>query len=139
MPVEAHWDNDAHTVIRYEVYGHWTVEEFWVAYEQGRAMINSVEHRVDFIQIAMDELATGYVPSNYLSTLSSMYRNAHPRAGRTIGVPIPRGRSSQVWVRILTNVVPQIRQRVDFADTLEEARAKLAEPAKSKVNKVSLL
>jgi hypothetical protein len=56
-----------------------------------------------------------------------MYRNAHPRAGRTIIVPKPKGILGQVWDRLITKTMPQIRERLDFADTLEAGREKLAE------------
>lgn len=123
MPIKTFWDNDEKTVIRYEMHDHWTLDEFWEAYEIARAMINEVENEVHFIQISMDAKSIGYIPNGFLTHLRSIYRNAHPRAGRTIVVPKMRGVMSQLWDRIVVRTMPHIRQRFDFAETLDEARA----------------
>ena len=127
MPVEAFWDNDEKTVIRYENVGRWTMEEFWTAYEKARAMIDSVDHQVHFVTVSMDELSQGHVPPNFLTNIRAMYRNAHPRAGRTIVVPKPKGVVGKVWDSLITKTLPQIRQRLDFADSLSEARDMLGD------------
>lgn len=126
MPIKTFWDNDEKTVIRYEMYDHWTLDEFWEAYEKARAMINEVESDVHFIQIAMDAKSVGYIPNGFLTHLRSIYRNAHPRAGRTIIVPKMRGVMAQLWERVIVKTMPHIRERFDFADTLDEARAMMA-------------
>lgn len=122
MPIKALWDNDEKTVIRYEMYDHWTLDEFWEAYEIARQMINSVENEVHFVQVAMDAKSVGYIPNGFLTHLRSIYRNAHPRAGRTIIVPKMKGVMAQLWERVVVKTMPQIRQRFDFAETLDDAR-----------------
>ena len=125
MPIQTHWDNDEKTIIRYEMYGRWTTQEFWEAYETARKMINSVEHKVHFIQVSMDKASIGYIPNGFISHLRSIYRNAHPRAGRTIVIPKARGMIGEIWDRMITKAIPKIREHFDFADSLDEARALL--------------
>lgn len=125
MPIKIFWDDEQKTVIRYEMYGRWTTQEFWEAYEEARAMINSVENEVNFIQIAMDKFSKGHIPNNFIPHLGSIYRNAHPRAGRTIVVPKAAGLMGQIWSRIITKSLPNILTKFDYADSLEEAREKL--------------
>ena len=128
MPIQAHWDNEEKTVIRYEMYGRWTVQEFWDAYEAAREMINQVENEVHFIQISMDKGSIGHLPNGFVTHLRSIYRNAHPRAGRTVVIPKARGMIGEVWDRMITKAFPQIREHFDFADSLEEARKLLQTP-----------
>lgn len=135
MPIKTCWDNDEKTVIRYEMYDHWTLNEFWEAYETARAMINEVETEVHFIQISMDAKSIGYIPNGFLTHLRSIYRNAHPRAGRTIVVPKMRGVIAQLWDRLVVRTMPHIRQRFDFAETLDEARAMMGETTEKVPNK----
>ena len=132
MPIQVHWDDEAKTIIRYEMFGRWTTQEFWEAYEQARAMINEVEEKVNFIQISMDKASIGYMPNGFITHLRSIYRHAHPRAGRTIVVPKARGLIGEIWDRMIIKAFPQVREHFDFADSLEEARELLV-PAKEKV------
>jgi len=132
MPIQVHWDDEAKTIIRYEMYGRWTLQEFWEAYEKARQMINEVENRVDFIQVSMDKLSIGHMPNGFITHLRSIYRNAHPRAGRTIVIPKARGLLGEVWDRMISKAFPQIRDHFDFADSLEEARH-LIHPAKETI------
>ncbi|MEO8607211.1 MAG: hypothetical protein ABI690_04985 [Chloroflexota bacterium] len=125
MPIQTYWDNDAKTIIRYEMFGRWTTQEFWDAYETAREMINSVEHKVYFIQVSMDKQSIGHIPNGFVTHLRSIYRNAHPRAGRTIIIPKARGMIGEIWDRMITKAMPKIRDHFDFADSLEEARALL--------------
>lgn len=125
MPVKVSWDNDEQTIIRYETYDRWTMQEFWEAYEEARRMLDSVEHEVDFIMIAMDKISIGHIPDGFISHIRGMYRNAHPRAGRTIIIPRLQGLIGQIWSRIVATSMPQIVERFDYADNLEEARDKL--------------
>jgi len=132
MPIQVHWDDEAKTIIRYEMYGRWTLQEFWEAYEKARQMINEVENRVDFIQVSMDKLSIGHMPNGFITHLRSIYRNAHPRAGRTIVIPKARGLLGEVWDRMISKAFPQIRDHFDFADSLEEAR-QLIHPVKETI------
>lgn len=125
MPIQTYWDNDEKTIIRYEMYGRWTTQEFWDAYETARDMINAVEHQVYFIQVSMDKSSIGHIPNGFVTHLRSIYRNAHPRAGRTIIIPRARGMIGEIWDRMITKAMPKIRDHFDFADSLEEARAML--------------
>jgi hypothetical protein len=131
MAVEAHWDNDEKTVIRYETYGRWTNSEFWTAYDQARAMLEAVDHKVYFILIGMDAQSMNHIPNGFITHIGSIFRNAHPRAGLVIVVRQSQGLLGQIYERIIAKTLPQILSKFDFAESLEEARAKLAKQMKT--------
>ena len=49
MPVRVYWEDDSHTLVRYEFEGNWTWDELYPAYYQAIEMEKSVTHRVDVI------------------------------------------------------------------------------------------
>jgi hypothetical protein len=106
MPFQVAWDDPAQTCIRYDVTGKWTTQEFWQAFQKAKQMIEAVDHPVNFIVHMQDESSRGHLPSGFIMHLANLYRNAHPRAGRTVVVPKTAGTI----------------QHFDFVDTLEEAQ-----------------
>ena len=48
MSVTVVWDNERKTVIRYDMLGRWNWNEFQVEFQKAKAMLDSVEHTVDF-------------------------------------------------------------------------------------------
>jgi len=58
MPIEVYWDDDDHTIIRSEGEGNWTWEDYHEALALIIQMMNSVEQRVDLINIALPGSAT---------------------------------------------------------------------------------
>ncbi len=124
MSVTVQWDNDAKTVLRYEVAGRWTWDEFYVAYDQGKSMMEAVPHTVHFIMVPMDFLTRNYLPPGALTHISSIYRRAAPNSGMTINVG--GGGFARAMLNVLGRVSPKIAQKFAFADSLEEARTILA-------------
>jgi hypothetical protein len=49
LSVRASWDNEEHTVVRYDFETHWTWDEFRTASVAAFAMTRTVEHTVDTI------------------------------------------------------------------------------------------
>jgi hypothetical protein len=127
MTVEVYWDNEQHTVLRYETSGQWTTSEFWDAYNQAGDMLNSVDHRVYFILIPMDTQSMNHVPNGFITQVGSIFRNQHPRAGHVIIVRKAHTILGQIYEQIVIKTLPHIVPKFDFADSLEQAREKLAE------------
>ena len=48
MAVTAEWENEEKTIILYAFSGEWTWEEFDVVAHDVGAMLDSVDHKVDF-------------------------------------------------------------------------------------------
>jgi hypothetical protein len=130
MAVETHWDNEAKTVIRYELYGQWTTADFWDAYQEARKMIESVDHRVYFILIAMDAQSVNHIPNGFITQISSIFRNPHPRAGHVLIVRKGQGMLGQIYDRIIAKALPHVLPKFGYAESLEKARAKLMEQIK---------
>ncbi len=59
MPVANNWYDDAQTIVKVDYEGQWTWDEFFAAADKGRALANSVSHRVDYIL----DMQKGTVPS----------------------------------------------------------------------------
>ncbi|MBZ0293489.1 MAG: hypothetical protein K8L99_13055 [Anaerolineae bacterium] len=51
MPIHTFWDDDQKTIIQIQSKGQWTWEEFHKSLDQTVEMIESVDHRVDVINV----------------------------------------------------------------------------------------
>ncbi len=130
MSVQVQWDNDDHTVLRYDVQGHWTWNEFYESFAQARTMLQTVSNTVDFIVNPADFRSRGYIPSGMISRVVQLYRSIPPNTGSTVIV------GGGDFFRIINNVsrgfYPRIAARYHFTDTLDEARALLAQLRENK-------
>jgi hypothetical protein len=123
MAVSVAWDNDEQTILRYDVKGHWTWDEFTVAFKQGLAMVAAVTHRVDFMVNPLDQKSRGYLPPNTIYHVITMYRNSPPNKGLT--VVIGGGSFFKTLNELNRRLYPRISARYLVVDSLEEARAAL--------------
>lgn len=124
MSVSAQWDNEEKTVIRYDMQGRWTWDEFYLAYEEAKTMLRSVPHTVHFITQPLDSLSNGYMPTSALTHIINIYRKALPNSGAT--VTIGNSNFARAMVSILGRVAPNAANKFLFAKSLEEARLLLA-------------
>jgi hypothetical protein len=122
MPISVSWDNDDKTTIRYDFNGQWTWDEFRVSSENAFAMTRSVSHTVDSIS-NFDPTTT--LPPNALF----QFRRAMTTAPKNRGVTVIVG--GALFVRTMVGVFGklnrQLGERLLLADTLDQARARLAE------------
>ncbi|MBZ0295513.1 MAG: hypothetical protein K8L99_23345 [Anaerolineae bacterium] len=51
MPIHTFWDNEDKTVVRVENEGKWTWDEFHLSLDEVASLIESVDHRVDVINV----------------------------------------------------------------------------------------
>lgn len=126
MAVEILWDNDEKTILRYQVNGRWTWDEFWSAFNQSLRMTDEVDHMVDFI-FGDADIAIRSLPPGLLTQLGAVVRRRHPRAGTTVFLASERSSVRTVWYRLAIKMYPRIGEKYAFATTLDEARALLAE------------
>jgi hypothetical protein len=125
MGVQAVWDNEQQTIIRYDLSGKWTWDEFFTAYETAKAMLNASPHVVHFILNPTDAASRRHLPPGIVSRIGNTARTKLPNAGITVAIG-----SSNVVRSIISaaaRLYPRISKQYQFADTLDEARAIIAE------------
>ena len=125
MSVTIQWDNEEKTILRYDMSGFWTWDEFFPAFEQGKQMISEVEHEVSFIVNPLDNQSRNHIPTSVLTHIRSINRNVPPNAGPTVSVSVSN--FARALIRTLSYLAPQIAERYFFADSLEQARILLKE------------
>lgn len=123
MAVDIVWDNDEQTILRYDVEGHWTWDQFMIAYKKGLDMLTHITHRVDFMVNPLDSKSRGYVPSNMIFHVVTLHRNAPPNVGLTAVI----GGSGffKTLNELNRRLYPRIAERFVFIESLDEARAVL--------------
>jgi hypothetical protein len=125
MGVKAVWDNEQHTIVRYDLSGKWTWDEFFTAYEDAKVMLNATSHVVHFMLNPTDAASRSHLPSGIVSRIGNTARSRLPNAGITVAI------GSSSFVKSLVNTAarlyPRIRKQYQFAETLDGARALLAE------------
>lgn len=133
MSVTVQWDNELHTVMRYDFGGRWTWDEFFQAYATAKTQMATVSHTVHFILNPLDEIAGGYVPPGALTHVISIYRNTLPNTGMTVNVGAKRSFARSL-MDIIGRVAPRVEKHFTYANSLEEARAFLAAKTTAKVD-----
>lgn len=128
MPVSLQWDNDDHTILRYDYCGRWTWEDYAPVYERAGILLRECNWTVHFIVNLKDEVARNHLPAGALIRAVNIYRNAPANSGKTIIVNA--GMVYRTVAQTGAAAYPAIGKKYAFADTLEEARLMLAtEPA----------
>jgi hypothetical protein len=132
MGVKAVWDNEQHTIVRYDLSGRWTWDEFFIAYEDAKAMLNATPHAVHFILNPTDAASRSHLPPGIVSHIGNIGRARLPNAGITVAI------GSSNFVKSLVNTAarlyPRIRKTYQFVETLDDARALLAEHMENQPN-----
>jgi hypothetical protein len=120
MPIEALWDDEDRTAVRL-VYGStWSVRDFEEAYRQTREMMDSVPYPVDVIT---DVRGTSMLPSDGLLGVVRIIQKA---SAVNTGSVVIVGASAILKAMALVQLRVLKEYKADYVDTLEEARALLA-------------
>lgn len=84
MPIQAKWNNDEKTVLRYDFEGRWTWDEYFGVMAQITNMMKSVDHRVD----AIANMKPGIMPTSgsAMSSARSALRKLPPNCGVVVVV-----------------------------------------------------
>jgi hypothetical protein len=130
MPVQAVWDNEEHTTIRYVIEGDWTWDEMNAAVATSNAWLDELDRKVDFIH----DMSRGTgVPSGAITQLRRYMGKEHPNTGRSVVIAAKKSLANSVAQGILDTVQKIYRRDWGFmfADSLEEARQRLAEAART--------
>jgi hypothetical protein len=120
LNVTASWDNEEHTIIRYDFDLHWTWDEFNTAAAAAFAMTRSVEHTVDTI--------SNFKPGQLLPPNALFqFRRAMANAPKNRGVNVIVSDSNFIGAMVATfsRFNKQLGERLLVVKTLDDARAAL--------------
>ncbi|MBZ0290862.1 MAG: hypothetical protein K8I30_24765 [Anaerolineae bacterium] len=119
MNITVNWDNDSHTIVRYTFCAAWAWEDFFVALEQAKALIDTAPGSVGVIMHA-DETRYMRLPASSLTHMRSILRNAHPKT-RIIVIVLDNPYLSMM-LNTLTRIAGTNGEKLKLVGTLEEAR-----------------
>jgi hypothetical protein len=126
MPIQAVWDNEEHSIIRYIIEGTWTWDEMNAAVAISNAWLDTVDRKIDFIH---DMSRSEGIPGGALTHLKRYIGKEHPNTGRSVVIGAQKSIANSVG-RGLLDMVQKIYKRdwgFMFAASLEEARQRLYE------------
>jgi len=126
MPIQAVWDDEAHTIVRYVIEGHWTWDEMNAAIAVSNAWLDEANRKIDFIY---DLSRSEGIPNGALTQLKRYIGKEHPNTGRSVVIGPQKSVTNSV-ARGLLDMVQKLYKRdwgFMFAASLDEARAKLQE------------
>lgn len=117
MDIQVNWDNEEHTIIRYDYGPAWTWQNFAAAIEQAQAMVGADGRTVDIIANFTEGAPP---PVGALTRFSSAMR------GNPSGVGMVVITGGGMFVTLLVSTFSQVyrglARHVQVAATLEEAR-----------------
>jgi hypothetical protein len=126
MPIQAVWDNEQHTIIRYVIEGQWTWEDMNAAIATSNAWLDEVDHKIDFIH---DMSQSEGIPNGALTHLKRYIGKEHPNTGRSVVIGPQKSVTNSV-ARGLLDMIQKLYKRdwgFMFAESLDDARMRLAE------------
>ena len=126
MPIQAVWDDEQHTVIRYVIEGHWTWDEMNAAVAVSNAWLDEANRKIDFIH---DMSRSEGIPNGALTQLKRYIGKEHPNTGRSVVIGPQKSVTNSV-ARGLLDMIQKLYKRdwgFMFADSLESARQRLRE------------
>lgn len=121
MTVHTDWDNEAHTILRTQFIGAWTWEEAHAATDVLLQLIDSVDYTVAVIT---DLSGSSRIPPFAFREIRALLGKRHPRAGTSVTVGANFMMAS-LWKTIAQTYGWLVNNQYSFADTLEEARARI--------------
>src|SRR6266496_2412511 len=123
MPIQAVWDNEQHTVIRYVIEGHWTWDEMNAAIATSNAWLDESDHKIDFIH---DMSQSEGIPAGALTQLKRYIGKEHLKTGHSVVIGPQKSLTNSV-ARGLLDMIQKLYKRdwgFMFADSLETARTR---------------
>lgn len=122
MPVTIDWHDDTQTILHYHFTSPWTWEEYRAAIEQAWALAESVDHPTDTIT---DMRHSRAVPDNLFRNIRQSMVEI-PDSTQTI-VLVGTNMLVEAMLGIMRRLYPQQMGKFFTADSIEEARALIAE------------
>ncbi len=117
MSIYVNWDNADETILLWTVIGRWTWGEYDDAYQQANAMLDGVDHPVDFLYDARE---MSILPPDLITQFKLHYLKKHPNTRQFLVVGVDS--YLQLLWNTFTNLPYARHLRVLYFDTLDEAR-----------------
>lgn len=122
MPVQAHWHNDDHTIVRILITDPWTLPELSDALQEARRLQESVHYPVDAI---WDGTTVKTVPNNVLSHFMLSRQDSQPPANHRTLVVVARSTLLKTFISSARRLMPYATKNMYVTDSLEAAEQKL--------------
>ena len=116
MSIKVSWDNPEKTVIRQDISGYWTAEEYVDSVLEMYDTMKTVTQTVDII---VDMTQIRNFPTRMLASAPRFNTQLPPNRGLTIGINVPRHLVS--IVRIALRLYPRLGRNLNFVNTVEDA------------------
>ena len=127
MPVEIQWDDDSHTILRLDIHGQASWDEYHQKIDEIVEQLADSPHRVDLIMNIMSNMP----PGQPISHLERAVRRFNTSPALRYTATVLNGHRVSSFTEIIVYAVLRLN-RVDmsrnagFYSTLDEARAALA-------------
>ena len=119
MAMTVVWDDDARTIVRYDVEGSWTWDDYQDSLVELNSLLDTVDHKVDVI---INIRSGKWIPEDVFNRFNHDMRQRHPNIGR-LQVFVGAGMLIQILVASFMRIYGRaVDIEFLFADTLEEAR-----------------
>jgi hypothetical protein len=118
MSITVQWDNEQHTLLRWDFIGVWDWDDFLAAQKEANELINSVSHTVNVIG---DVSKSYHLPPGAIGRFRTYRRDDPENTGRVVVV----GASIYIktMVDIFRGMFPNTGGNFTFANSLDEARS----------------
>lgn len=123
MGFQVEWDDTDHSIVRYTIFGRWTWDEFYVARDQARKMVDTVAH--DRVNVIIDLHSGNLFPQNALLHFRKMPSESHPKFANSTIVIIENNLFVDSLMNIMRRVNRQAMQNFYSARSLDAARTLL--------------
>jgi hypothetical protein len=117
MPVSMYWEDEAQTIMRYDISGRWTWPEFYDALNKVLPEWEKITHRTDTI-IKLESIA---LPTDTLRNVRTLSEKQNTSSG--LSVIVTTNTLAHVLYNTSRNLYPKVAQYFRMAHTMEEARA----------------
>jgi hypothetical protein len=122
MPTFVGWENAEKTIIRQQLIGDWTFEEYMLSAKETQTLTASMPHTVHVI---IDFSASVSHPTKMLSAGNSLDRNLPKNQGLLVAIQCPP--YIRAVFEVMSKLYPKIAQNSFDADSLDEAFAIIRE------------
>jgi len=122
MPIQAIWDNEDKTVVRFIYSGKWNWDEFYFTIQSANAMMDTVDHPCLSI---VDKTDSRYMPSGAAIHIRNVVRMSRSHNNSGISIFLNSETMARLLIEILKKTYPDIAATTEwhFLTDLEEARA----------------
>ncbi len=117
MSIHVNWDNADETILLWTFVGRWTWGEYDDAFKQANAMLDAVDHGVDFLY---DVREMSILPPDLITQFKLRYLTKHANTRQFLVVGVDN--YLQLLWNTFTNLPYARHLRVLYFDSLDEAR-----------------